>query len=321
MNDPREFHVDAFLSTLATGFRPKDFIADQIFPRVTVAKQSNIFATIPKGGWFRIDATNRAPGTKANEVTYTVGSDTYFCPNYELAHKVAWETLDNADPPFRPLQTGTQLVITKLELDYEDRVRSTIASGVGSVMTLSGTDVWTDPLNSDPYGNFETAKNAIFDTTGEEPNVCIIPRRVVQVLATHPDVIARTHPGGAGGGTATLGQIRDMIFGEGTDGRILVAKTLKDTSADGATTNAFTPVWSSNVTLMRVDPNPSADMVKTFGLTFLWTGANIGMKSPGNWQVERKRDADVKADWVRTGYYQDEKIVSAELGFEIRTGI
>jgi hypothetical protein len=320
MNDPREFHVDAFLSSLATGFRPKDSIANDIFPRVPVAKQSNIFATIPKGNWFRIDATNRAPGALANEVTYTVGSDTYFCPNYALAHKVPWESIDNADPPFRPLQTGTELVITKLELDYEDRVRSTIASGVGSFMSLSGTDVWTDPINSDPYGNFETAKNAIFDTTGEEPNLAIIPRRVVQVLATHPDVIQRTHPGGAGGGTATLQQIRDMIFGEGNEGRILVARMLKDTSTEGAA-HAFTPVWSSNVTLMHVEPNPTADIVKTFGLTFLWTGANIGMKAPGNWMVERKRDADRMCDWVRTGYYQDEKIVSAELGFEIRTGI
>ncbi len=321
MNDPREFHVDAFLSSLATGFRPKDFIADQIFPRVTVAKQSNIFATIPKGGWFKVDNTNRSPGTKANKVTYIVGSDTYFCPNYELAADATWEEMDNADQPFRPLQTKTQLVQTKLELDYEVRAFTTMAGGVGSFSARTGNDAWTDKLNSDPYGDIETAKNAIFATTGEEANTMILPRRVWQVLKVHPDIVQRVFPGGAGGGTVMLQQFADLIEVP----KILIAKTLKDTGSEnvnGTVTAAnFVPVWSSNVYLAHVEDNPTADMVRTFGLTFLWTGANIGMKSPGNWQIERKRDSDIKADTVRTGYYQDEKIVSAELGFEIRTGV
>ncbi len=316
MNDPREFHVDGFLGTMASGFRPKDFIADQIFPRVTVAKQSNLFATIPKGNWFKQDVTNRAPGTLANEITYTVGSDTYFCPNYALAHKIPWETMDNADTPFTPLLTGVQLVATKLELDYEIRTEATIASGVGS---SSAPTAWSNLLNSDPIGDIETAQNAIFSTTGEEPNTAIIPRRVWQILRRHPDIVQRVFPGGAGGGTVTVEQFQQLLNVD----RVLIAKTLKDTAAENVlgAAPAFTAVWSTNVYLLKVAPNPTADMIQTFGLTFLWGGANIGMKSPGNWQVERKRDGDRMADWVRTGYYQDEKIVSPELGFQIRTGI
>lgn len=316
MNDPREFHIDGFISNFVTGFRPTDYIFGDVFPTVPVNKQSNVFATIPKGNWFRADVSNRAPGTLATEISYTVSSDTYFCPNYELRHKIPWETMDNADAPFRPLIMGAQLLATKHSLNLEIRGEATIATGVGSFSSLTGTNVWTDYTNSDPVGNFETAINAIQATTGLEPNTAIIPRRVWQVLRRHPDIVQRVFPGGAGGGTASLEQFGALI---GVD-RILIARTIKNTANEGAA-DAFTPVWSSNVYVLRVDPNPGGDQVQTFGVNFLWTGANIGMKSPNNWAIERKRDDDIKADWLRTGYYQDEKIVSPELGFQIRTGV
>lgn len=318
MNDPREFHVDGFLSNLVTGFRPRDFIADQIFPVVPVNKQSNLFATIPKGNWFRTDVSNRAPGTLANEISYTVGSDTYFAPNYELRHKIPWETLDNADAPFQPLQTGTELLITKHSLNLEVRVEQTLAAGIGSSAILTGANAWSDFANSDPIGNIETAQNAIQSTTGLDPNLAVIGRKAWQKIRRHPDIVQRVFPGAGIGGTVDLAAFASLI---GVD-KVLIGKTIKNTSVEGVGSNdTFTDVWSTNVHLLYVDPNPRGDMVATFGLSFLWTGPNIGSKGPGNWQVERKRDDDIKSDWLRTGYYQDEKIISPELGYTIRTGI
>jgi hypothetical protein len=316
MNDAREFHVDGFLSSLVTGFKPTGFIADQILPRVTVGKQSNIYATIPKGNWFKVDVADRAPGTLANEITYTVGSDTYFCPNYELRHKVTAEAIDNADSPFRPRQKGAEFLVTKHELGYEVRVERTVAAGVGSSTTLTGGDAWSDFTNSDPMGDIEVAQNAIQYSTGLDPNLGVMGRRTWQKLRRHPDIVQRVFPGGAGGGTVSLAQFGELI---GVP-KILIGTTIKNTGAEGGA-DTFTDVWSSNFHLFYVDPNPSGDQVATFGLSFLWTGPTIGMKSPGNWMVERKYDDDIKAEWVRTGYYQDEKIVAPELGFTIRTGI
>lgn len=316
MNDPREFHRDTFLENLIVAFRPEGFIADQVFPRVQVAKQSNAYAVIPKDNWFRADDAKRAPGTLANEVGYTVGSATYFADNYELRHKIVWETLDNADPPWVPLRTGAQLLVTKHELGFEIRVEAVVAAGVGSVTTLTAGNIWSAYATSDPLTDLEVAANAIQSTTGKEPNVAIIPRRVWQVLRRHPDIVQRVFPGGAGGGTVSQQQFGDLI---GVD-KILVPRTIKNTANEGAAA-AMTAVWSTNVYLAHVAPNPSGDMVATLGLAFNWTGPNIGGNGPTPRSVERKRDEDIKADWLRVGYYQDEKIVSPELGFQIRTGI
>ena len=66
-------HVDVPLSNLAvsafsTG--EEEFIADQLFPMVTVDKQSDKYYIIEKGAFLRSEETLRAPKTQARRIAY-----------------------------------------------------------------------------------------------------------------------------------------------------------------------------------------------------------------------------------------------------------
>lgn len=316
--NPGDQHIDSLLTNLLIGFKPEGMIGDVLFPVVNVQKQSGIYAKVDKGNWFRIPDTNRAPGTAPREVSYTVSSDTYFAPNYELATTVAWETIDNADVPHRPLQRSAELVQTNLLLDFEQRVATTAWAGVGASATKTGTAAWNDLLNSDPLSDYETARETIRSTTGKKPNLCILPEKVLLKLRRHPDIVRAAYPGAGVGGLVTADQIGQILDPTGSM-RVVVPGAIKNTSAPGQA-DAFSDVWSTSVILAYVDPNPSP-MQPTFGLAFEWSGPNIGAGSPGGFAVQRRSDSKRKAEEIQMGYYRDEKIVASELGYLIATGI
>jgi hypothetical protein len=101
--------------------------------------------------------------------------------------------------------------------------------------------------------------------------------------------------------------------------KVIVAEPIKNTSEEGQG-DSFTDVWSTNVILAHVAPRPGI-MVPTFGYTFRWTGPNIGANGPRNFGMYTERDDKRKVQYLQTGYYQDERIVAPELGFQILTGI
>lgn len=312
---PGDFHIDHLVTNILVAFRPLDDIGTDIFPVIPVTKQSNRFAKIDKGNWFRRPTTLRAPGTGAREVSYTVSSDSYNAENYELATVVPWETIDNADVPFQPAVRAGEFLISQLMLDANMRIRALIAGGVGSTTTLTGGNAWDQFATSDPLTDIEVAQEGIRETTGFNPNICVIGHKAWLKLRRHPDIIRHINPSGLGGPMATAQQFGNLI---GVD-RVLIGRSINNTSNEGQS-DSFVDVWSSDCTLMFVTPTPGI-MVPTFGYAFRWSGPNIGAGGPGNFQMQRMTLPERKSDKMRTGYYQDEKIVAAELGFNIRTGI
>ena len=308
-----DFHIDNLLTQISIAYRPQGFIADQIFPVVPVNKESNVFAKIDKGNWLRIPDTLRAPRSAAKEVSYTVSSDTYRAKNYALAGLVDFETIANADGPYDPRQQNVLFLRDQLAMDFEARVQSLVFSNVGSSLTAGFA--WSDFANSDPVGDCETGINAIFASTGFTPNVCVMPRKTWQKMRRHPDVVKLVFPGAGIGGMVNLQQFGDVIGVE----KVLVPQVIQNTADEGQA-DTFSEVWSTSVFLGYIAKNPGLN-TPTFGYAFNWRGENIGSNLPTGFQVQTKVDDNRGVEIVRTGYYQDEKIVAAELGFAIATGI
>lgn len=311
----RDVHLNQFLTNLSVAYRPMGMIADQIYPVVPVNKQTDNYAVINKGDWLRRPDTNRAPGQKPNQVRFTVTSDTYNAANYALGTEVEYETQDNADAPHTPLVNANQFLIDQLMLDFEVRVEASVATGVGSSQTLTGTDVWDDFANSDPITNIRTARQAVRATTGFRPNVAIIGQKAWDVIQYHPDLVRAANPGAGVGGTVSQQQFAAICNVD----RVLVGETIRNTANEGAT-DAFSDVWSTACYLLYVAPSPGL-MRPSFGYAFRWGGPKIGRGGPGNFQVFTREDEEAGATRIWTGYYQDEKIVASELGFRIDTGI
>jgi hypothetical protein len=311
---PNASHVDGLLTNISIGYKPQGFIASDIYPVVTVGKQSNLYAIYPKDHWFRQSNTLRAPGTKGRRGGFTVGSGTYLCQNYDFGTDVWDETIANADNPLQPLQDGVEYVRTQLALDQEIRVAAQVDGGVGSSSTLTGLSAWSDFDNSDPLTDIRVARQAIRSTTGLRPNTAIIGQKAWDVVRDHPDFVRRAFPGAGIGGTLTQEQFASVILNVD---RVLIGETIKNTAAEGATAT-FTDVWSTHLYLAYVAPSPGL-MTPSFGYQFRWN--MNGSSNPPAFAIRRKYEEEMRTTILWTDYYQDERTVAPELGFKIATGI
>ena len=307
-------HVDVPLSNLAiaafsTG--EEEFIADQLFPMVTVGKQSDKYYIIEKGAFLRSEETLRAPKTKARRIEYTVNSESYFADNHALADENALEDLANADIAIGLRENSTLLVTSRLKRAQEIRVANlvTSASNLGSGVALSGTAKWNDFVSSNPLADVRTGHAFIRQTTGLRANTMILDHDTWQIVRHHPDLLDLYKH--TSGGQLDLGQLAATF----TVDRILLASGIVENMPEGSTSSSITNIWSNVCILAHMEPGTSLK-TRTLGLRFGFQPAGF----PAPFQVERTVEAGAgtkKIEVIEAGHFQDEKIVASELGYAI----
>lgn len=307
----KDAHHDAPLSNLAVkAFASSEgFIANQVFPVVPVMKESDRYYIIDPDSWLRIPFTKRARKTSAREVEYQVSSDNYFAENYSLLTTNAHEDLANADNAIR-LRENSALFVTEMLLrDNESRVALTCTSGtnLGSYVTLSGVNQWSDYTNSDPIADVTTARAFIRNNTGIEANTMVIDFDSKQMLRRHPlllDMFKYTQGG----------MLEDKELAHVFDvAQVLTASGIKNNAREGAT-SSLTSIWGKNVIIAHIEPGVSLQ-TKTFGLTMRWTPA--GFPAPVQASRYEHHDKSKHAEVVEVGVFQDEKIVAKNLSYGI----
>jgi len=303
----RDLHVNKVLSQMAIGYRPAGFIADMIFPAVTVDKQSDIYIEHDRGRKLRRQDTRRSPGTEAHAIDIDTGSATYYCRNYALKHAVTIEDKANADPAYvqTVLNGRVELILDDLLLDREMRVAQLVnnVSNVGSSSAVSSA--WDG--DGHVLLDINEAVDNVRYSNGMAPNIAIMGQEAWD--SARRDVVVRNLIFGTnnGGGYPSEAQFADLI---GVP-KLLVAGSFVNTAGDGQEESIST-VWGDNVFVGYVAPNPTRDR-PSFGYEFRWA-------SPGlpNMQVERHPyDSRKHAEEIEVGYYSDEKVTGKSYGFLI----
>jgi hypothetical protein len=309
---PQQVHINVPLSRIAVeAYNAGNFVAPALFPVVGVDKQSNIYYTINKDTWLRaVGTTLRAPKTAPRRVEFDVSSDTYFAHNYALAGDNAFEALANADDPIALRERTTAKVVHDLLLDQELRIKNKVTSisNIGSGVLLTGGSKWSDYLNSDPIADITTGVAFVRQNTGIVPNTMLLDWDTHKILRRHPallDLFKYTE-----GGLVTDAQMRET-FGIG---RILISDAIYNAGVEGGTAS-ITNVWGNNCLLAYVEPGAPSLRTATFGLGFRWTPE--GIPAPMQTRVYDDPDPGKKVEVIEVGYYQDEKIVAAQLAYLI----
>ena len=301
----RDLHADKPLSNMALGYRPSGFIADMIFPVVTVQKQSDTYYVFSRADRLRRQDTARAPGTEAKRIEQNVSSDTYFAKNYALKAAVTLEDRANADPILlNQLITGrAQFVLDSLLIDYEVRVASQVnsTSNVGSSSAVSSA--WNG--SGDVLGDLHTAINNVHYATGTRPN------RVVMGLeaweSARKDLTARNVINGTdnGGGYVTRQQLANLLEVD----MVEVGASFQNTGDEGLA-ESLSLIWGDNVLVYYAPTGPRID-APSFGYSMRWAAPGLPQMA-----VERHPfNTRTKSEEVEVGYYQAEKICSAEHAF------
>lgn len=309
----RGAHFDVPLSNFAVrAFAAPDdmLVADELFPVVSVGKQSDKYYVVEPDDFRRVPDTLRAPRTAPSRVQFRTSSESYFTDNHALAGENALEDLANADIAIGLRQNTTAQVTGLLRLGQEVRIANQVTSisNVGSGVVLSGANKWSDP-NSDPIGDIQTGQAFIRSTTGLLANVGLIDWDTLQVVRRHPsllDLFKYTE-----GGLVSQAQLLSAFSLD----RLIVGRAIKENNLEAAALSSVTNVWGNNFLLAHVEPAMGLQ-TKTLGLRMRW---NNGIY-PSDFGVMTKVEnqaGDKKIEIVEAGYYQDEKIIGRNLGYLI----
>jgi hypothetical protein len=308
-------HVDAILTNISVAYLQKqdNFIADKVFPIVPVDKKSDKYFVYTKNDWFRDEAQRRADATESAGSGYNLETGTYSADVFAFHKDVGDQTLANADAPLNPLREATEFVTHRLLLRRELQfvsdffttgVWGTDIAGVSGSPTAGQTKQWSDYTASDPIDDIEAAKSQILSNTGMEANTLVLGYDVFRALKNHPDLVDRIKY------TSSQTITEDMLARMFDLDRVLVAKAVKATNAEGAT-GAYGFAYGKAAALYHVAPNPGL-LTPSAGYHFSWTGVSGGIGSTIG--VSSFRMESLKAERVEAEMAFDNKVIGSDLG-------
>lgn len=304
MPDIAMVHVDQALTEVSVAYRNLQYVADSVFPVVPVSKQSNKYFIYSKDNFRTLDDARR-PGARANEIEWTLSTDTYYCEGHALAQAIPDELRANADQAIDVDVDTTEVLTDLVYLQREILVASkaTDSSVITQSATLSGNSQWSDFTNSDPITAIEDQKATILKQIGHLPNSILVSYPVFKSLRNHPKIIDRFK-------YSQVAVVQpDHLKSVFNVDNFYVGSAIKNLAKEGGADN-LDYIWGKNALLFYRPPVAGR---RTVSLGYQFTlafGANNG-----GFFVKRYRDEARTADVVEVQLYFDAKVVAANAAY------
>ena len=250
----QQVHVSTTLTQVAVGYANATYIARQVFPIVPVTKDTDQYYIFTKADWFRDEAKAVAPGNGPQESGYSTSTCPYVCIEYGSRVPLPYKVRDNADNVIQPRTRAVRLATDRVELALEIRVATmvTTAGNWTTTASLSSGSLWSADT-SDPFSAITTAKAAVRDLIGRDPNTIVMGAKVWDQLAKHPDMVDRLKYT-VTGGVPTVAQLGGLFMID----RVLIGAALKNTANEGVA-GSYSSIWGKDFWLGYVSANPSLD--------------------------------------------------------------
>jgi len=302
-----EFVIHPVLQNLAIHYPLDGLVAHELCPKVDVEEGAL------EGYFFTFDKSNiqsglddlRAFGDRASSFDWKLSKETYACEEHSKEKAIDWREFRKWAKYLDIAKTTQEVGLEILLTNYENRVATlfTTPSNYASssyYTTLTGTDQWSDHVNSDPESVVETAREQVALNAGE-PNVISIPVAVWRDIRRHPAIRAMILE-------TNNAQLTDDGFPAKLWGMKAVYPGARHVSSMPGLTEVLARIWSDNVWIGVVNPRPSRRT-----MSFAYTLVEEGLKS------EVYEDKPAKSDVVRIQHQvSDEKIVCNTAGYLIQ---
>jgi len=310
---PGSVHVDSLLTdiSVATVQSADKFVADRVFPRVSVQKQSDKYATYDTGDFLRDEAQKRQAGAPAVRIGYRTSNASYVADEWAAAHAIDDQVVANADDPFSPRSDAVTFLVQKMLIKREVEFVTNFFTP-GNLWTgssdgadlIGGTDFvrWSNAAST-PLEDVYNQQARIESNTGFLPNKLVVNRQVWFDLKNHPDIVDRVKH------TSPDAVTTDLVARLMGIDEVLVTGAVKNTAAEGLTANQDY-IAGDDALLVYSAPSPSL-MQPSGGYTFVWSGlfgSNEGQV------VETYRDEDSVSDIVRVRAAWAQKKVAPTVG-------
>jgi hypothetical protein len=302
------FPIDSALTAIALAYRNDRLIADEVLPRVPVAKQEFRYIEHTLAESFTVPETKVGRKSRPNEVDFSAVEKTAATEDYGLEDAIPQRDIDNAPDNYDPKGRAIAGLADLIALDREVRTAGIVFDSTlypsSNTVTLSGTAQWTDPT-SDPVDVILEA----LDSTLVRPSVMVLGHAVFRHLMVHPKIIVATKGPLATGGIALKDEIAKVF---GLD-KVLVGESWVNTARRGQPVS-LGRVWGNHCALLHINPMASTGNGVTFGLT-----AEFGSR-----RASQEPDRAIGLDGgvrVRAGESVKELIIAPNLGFLIKNAV
>lgn len=318
-----DLHIDVPLTNVSVAYLQQSgaYIADKVFPKVPVEKQSNIFVKYSKLDWRRSNAQKRAPGTETKGVGWKTDNDKYFCDVYGVHKDIADQERANADSMFNMNKDATEFITNQLLLRRDiDWNEAFFKADVWETEYTGGTDfVQWDDADSDPVADMSQWQINFRKLTGQAPNIMVLGAETMAALKQHPGIMERikyTQKGIVSEDLiATLFGVQRLYTSYatlGTGPETTDARTQEET----AEYDFITP--SKGALLLYAPPSPSLQ-TPSAGYTFTWKGY-LGGNAQGI-RVKNFRMEAIASDRIEAEMTYDQKVVCPDMGVFIDAAI
>lgn len=319
---PSDLHINVPLTNVSVAYlqSASTYIADKVFPKVPVSKQSDQFWKYSKSDWRRTEAAKRAPGTETVGDGWKHDTDTYFCDVFGVHKDIDDQLRSNADSNFNLERDSTEFITNQLllrrDIDwnatfFKTGVWANDKTGVASAPTANQFVQWSD-AGSDPIGDVAKWMIDFRQLSGFKPNVLVIGAHVMAALKQHPDIIDRikyTQKGIVSEDLiATLFDVDEMYTSYATVGTGAHSNSARE--QDAATTYSF--ITNSKGMLFAYSPKSPSLLTPAAGYTFTWNGY-LGGNSQGI-RIKRFRQEAIASDRIEAEMTYDQKVVCPDMG-------
>lgn len=316
-------HIDRPMSDISIAYlqSAENFIAGQVFPRVAVEKQSDLYYVYDRGDFNRNTMRMRAPDAQSVGDSYSLATEPYYCPVYSLHRDIPDVAPLNADKPI-DMYRDTTVFLTQKALIFRESMwaEKFFVQGSGWATELTSVpynpyvDVppgmfvsWGDRDHSSPISDIELAKQKQKEETGFDPNTLVLGRKVYDALTYNQDLVDRVKYGQTPGNPAKVDR-QSMAKILEVD-RVLVMNAIENLSPEGQLArHEF--IGGDNALLCYVPPNPGL-MTPSAGYHFTWEYSAYAREGIS---VSNMRMPRIRANRLEVELSFDSRMVGAELG-------
>lgn len=297
------FPVQEHLTAIATMYRNRSLIADNVLPRVTVGKQAFKYFAHTLADGFTIPDTKVARASAPNRVEFTATETTSATVDYALDDAIPMEDIENASPGMDPQAKAVEYITNLIGLDREVRTSGLVFNAsnyaAANKATLSGTSQWSDFANSDPISAILTA----LDSMVMRGNIAVMGQAVWTKLSTHPKLVKAFYGTSADTGIVTRDFVAQLFELEA----IYVGQAWLNTAKKGQTAS-LSRAWGKHFALLYRDSLATADRGTTYGFT-----AQFGGRIAGSFE---DKDVGMRGGVrVRAGESVKEVLTATDLGY------
>ena len=300
----QDIRFDSILSNVSVAFQNEDYIADMVAPIVQSKKITGTFYKYDTSK-FRKTPSLRGMGSSSKEVGYSISSDTYVCKDHALKELVPDELKEEALAPLEPEIDAAENVRERLLVEREDDLATFMSStsNITNNTTLSGTDQWSDFVNSDPFGDIETGIESVRSKIFKAANTLLLGIETYNKLKLHPDILDRLKSGIAKVTPELLANLFDVKT-------VLIGRAGKETATEGQV-SSLSNIWGKNAWLLYVTPRPGKKQI-SFAYHF---------QRKAKLNTDKWRDNDREGMWVRTHDFFVLKVIAVDAAYLIKNAV